>query len=268
MVYDGAMEGLVFVGADFICKKEHRSFKSDGLGCGSICFCAHQRRSYRRFTVPRIFLATDGHGYARSVSEQAKRDLIDAFLQQNKITNVAIGPVEWRRMFYVDEEEQVMVSWVQHDPRSPGNRLQKLWRGLLKPWRRLLRRGQLEQQEEHPRAGERQLQQERIENEMAMEIVMSEIVQEIQQLASRLLVEHQDLYGKYDRQMTEASVRINVAVPLTVMLLLATWLAGLSCWLRIVLTLVILAFGFMLLRQGFLRAISGARRHHSSTSHW
>jgi hypothetical protein len=32
----------------------------------------------------------------------------------------------------------------------------------------------------------------------------------MQQLASRLLVKNQDLYGRYDRQMAEASVRMNI----------------------------------------------------------
>jgi hypothetical protein len=95
-----------------------------------------------------------------------------------------------------------------------------------------------------------------LRNEMAADIVMFRIVEEMQQLASRLLVKNKDLYGKYDRQMAEASLRMNVSIPLTVLLVLVIWLSGLPIWLRLALTVPTLAFGFMLLRQGFLRAVS------------
>jgi hypothetical protein len=78
----------------------------------------------------------------------------------------------------------------------------------------------------------------------------------MQQLASRLLVKNKELYGKYDRHMAEASVRVNVSIPLTVLLALATWLSDFPVWLCLSLTLVAIAFGFMLLRQGLLRAVS------------
>jgi hypothetical protein len=91
---------------------------------------------------------------------------------------------------------------------------------------------------------------------MAKYAVAKQIVDEMQQLASRLLVKNQDLYGKYDRQIAEASVRMNISIPLTVLLLLAIWLSGLPLWSRLVLTLLSVAFGVMLLRQGFLRAMS------------
>jgi hypothetical protein len=95
-----------------------------------------------------------------------------------------------------------------------------------------------------------------LKKEIAADHIIAQIVQEMQQLASRLLVKNQDLYGKYDRQMAEASVRMNVSIPLTVLLVLASWLSGFPIWLRIGPTVVALAFGFMLLRQGFLRAVS------------
>jgi hypothetical protein len=92
--------------------------------------------------------------------------------------------------------------------------------------------------------------------EMATDVIIFQVVQEIQQLASRLLVKNKDLYGKYDRLMAEASVRMNVSIPLTLMLSLAIWLSGLALWLRLALTVVAIGFGYMLLRQGFLRAMS------------
>jgi hypothetical protein len=93
-------------------------------------------------------------------------------------------------------------------------------------------------------------------DEIIADSIIFQIVQEIQQLASRLLVKNQDLYGRYDRQMAEASVRMNVSIPLTALLVLVTWLSSFSVWLRIALTLVAVIFGFMLMRQGFLRAVS------------
>jgi hypothetical protein len=87
--------------------------------------------------------------------------------------------------------------------------------------------------------------------------VIYRIIIEMPQLASRLLVKNKDLYGQYDRQMAEASLRMNVSIPLTLLLVSATWLSSLSIWLRAVLTIAAAGFGYMLLRQGFLRAVSG-----------
>jgi hypothetical protein len=92
--------------------------------------------------------------------------------------------------------------------------------------------------------------------QMKADRIISDMIREMPQLASRLLVKNKDLYGKYDRQMAEASLRINVSVPLTMLLVLVAWLSALPIWLRLALTLPILAFGFMLMRQGFLRAVS------------
>jgi hypothetical protein len=91
---------------------------------------------------------------------------------------------------------------------------------------------------------------------MAQDSIAVQIIDEMQQLSSRLLVRNQDLYGKYDRQMAEASVRMNISIPLTALLLLAIRLSSLPIWSQLLLTILTLAFGFMLLRQGFLRAIS------------
>jgi hypothetical protein len=92
--------------------------------------------------------------------------------------------------------------------------------------------------------------------EMALDTIAVSIVDEMQQLASRLLVKNQDLYGRYDRQAAEASVRMNISIPLTVLLLLLIWLSKLPLWPQLVLALLSLAFGFMLLRQGLLREMS------------
>jgi hypothetical protein len=124
-------------------------------------------------------------------------------------------------------------------PREPGESLDQ-YRQRVDEWRR---QG-------------REREKLNLMNEAAADTIIYQIVQEMPQLASRLLVKNQDLYGKYDRQMAEASVRMNVSIPLTVLLALAVWLSDLSVWLRVSLTLFAVGFGYMLLRQGFLRAMS------------
>ena len=93
-------------------------------------------------------------------------------------------------------------------------------------------------------------------NQFAGDQIIGLIIREMPQLASRLLVKNKDLYGKYDRHMAEAAVRINVSIPLTLLLILATWFSGTPIWLRLVLTIIVSILGFMLIRQGFLRKIS------------
>jgi hypothetical protein len=176
---------------------------------------------------------------ARSISGQAKRDLIDVFQQQEIVKGIATDPdeprVRWQRMYRVDEMERVSVRLQGEEKGSRGKgspRSPQEWDEL---WRR---------------------QVQSLKNEMAIDMVLVEIVQEMRQLASRLLVKNKELYGRYDRQMAEASLRLNISIPLTVLLLLGIWLSGLPFWPKVALTLVSLGFGFMLLRQGFLRALS------------
>jgi hypothetical protein len=82
------------------------------------------------------------------------------------------------------------------------------------------------------------------------------IIDEMTQLASRLLVKNNDLYARYDKFMAEASLRINVSLPLASLLIVATLLSGIPLWLKPVLVILALAFGFLLCRQGVLRAVS------------
>jgi hypothetical protein len=93
-------------------------------------------------------------------------------------------------------------------------------------------------------------------SEFAADVIAGKVVNEMPQLASRLLVKNMELYGKYDRHMAEAAVRMNVSMALTAFLVLATLLSGLSWGLRVALALVAVAFGVLLLRQGFLRTMS------------
>lgn len=85
---------------------------------------------------------------------------------------------------------------------------------------------------------------------------IAQIIREMPQLASRLLVKNKDLYGKYDRLMAEASLRMNVSIPLTVLLIAAIWMSDFFIWLQTTLTLPTLVFGSLLLRQGLLRMVS------------
>ena len=75
------------------------------------------------------------------------------------------------------------------------------------------------------------------------------------QLASRLLVRNKELYGRYDRFVSEASFRINVAIPLGLLLGTAVWLSDLWLGWKILLSALTLTAALLLLRQGFLRAI-------------
>jgi hypothetical protein len=103
---------------------------------------------------------------------------------------------------------------------------------------------------------ERELLKQQAEYDLRVDQIIDKIILEMQQLASRLLVKSKDLFSKYDRHMAEAAVRINVSKPLTLLLILASVLSGIPIWLRIMLPFVALALGFILLRQGFLRAVS------------
>lgn len=86
--------------------------------------------------------------------------------------------------------------------------------------------------------------------------IIYRVLDEMPQLASRLLVKNKELYGKYDRLMSEATLRINVSLPLMALFITATWLSNSPIWLQVVLTAVSLLIGAIFLRQGFLRTVS------------
>ena len=162
---------------------------------------------------------------AQSISPEARRSLIDA-LEQRDMLPERIGPLEPEPTFPGIEE------FFDQERRKAFETAQK----------------------ERERKFVEQAKKE-LKNDMAADMAIYEIVQEMPQLASRLLVKNQNLYGKHDRQMAEASVRMNISIPLTA-LLMALWLSSLPIWLRLALTVVAAGFGYMLLRQGFLRAMS------------
>jgi hypothetical protein len=86
-------------------------------------------------------------------------------------------------------------------------------------------------------------------------VVFWEVLPEIPQIATRLQVSNADLFGKYDRLLAEASLRINLALPVAVLLLQLIWQGDLSSDQRTSLTLITLGFIFLIARQGFSRII-------------
>jgi hypothetical protein len=160
---------------------------------------------------------------AQSVSSEAKRDLMDV-LEQRSMLPETMGPYQPRPA----------------PPALMNDYESRSYRDRVQEWE-TRNRGRLDKL---------------LRNEMAADVIILNIVEEMQQLASRLLVKNQELFGKYDRQMAEASLRMNVSIPLTVLLVLAAWLSGFTVRLQIGLTLIAFVFGFILLRQGFLRAVS------------
>jgi hypothetical protein len=89
-----------------------------------------------------------------------------------------------------------------------------------------------------------------------IDVILSNVIDEMPQLASRLLVKNKELYGRYDRFRSEASFRINVSIALLTLLVTATFLADLHWIVKVALTLIEFAAAVLLFRQGLLRSIS------------
>lgn len=85
--------------------------------------------------------------------------------------------------------------------------------------------------------------------------LMTRVMGEEQQIATRLQATNGDLFGKYDRLLAESAFRVNVAAPLAVLLLLALWRSGISELWEVALTPAIVLYTAMLFRQGVRRAI-------------
>ena len=86
-------------------------------------------------------------------------------------------------------------------------------------------------------------------------VVFWQVLPEIPQIATRLQVSNADLFGKYDRLLAEASLRINLALPVAVLLLQLIWQGDLSSDQRTSLTLITLGVIFLMARQGVSRII-------------
>jgi hypothetical protein len=87
--------------------------------------------------------------------------------------------------------------------------------------------------------------------------LVKRISDELPQIATRLHVSNADLYGKYDRLLAEASLRINLTLPLSILFILVIVLSNVGpafVWLAFVITSLI---GVLILRQGVTRLVDG-----------
>jgi hypothetical protein len=84
----------------------------------------------------------------------------------------------------------------------------------------------------------------------------SVVVEEIPRIATRLQVYNAELFGKYDRLLAEASLRINIAIPMTIILIMITWQTHLTNVQRIILTLTAVGVGYLVARQGANKAVA------------
>ena len=81
-------------------------------------------------------------------------------------------------------------------------------------------------------------------------------VETMQALATKLQASNTELFGRYDRLQAEASLRLNIAVPLATLLELIIWRSPLLFWIKLPLSLVPVALAAILLRQSLLRVRS------------
>lgn len=93
-----------------------------------------------------------------------------------------------------------------------------------------------------------------LDTDQAFELMRSLLAEE-QQIATRLQAANSELYGRYDRLLAESAFRLNVALPLTSFMALAVWSSRLPLHWRAALTLVAVAYGALLFRQGVVRAM-------------
>jgi hypothetical protein len=103
---------------------------------------------------------------------------------------------------------------------------------------------------------------------LGADILLADLLSEISQLASRLLVKNKELYGRYDRFRSEASFRINVSIAMLALLGTATFLSHISWPVKTLLITVELAAAILLFRQGILRSISAPGRCRTSSCYW
>lgn len=81
-------------------------------------------------------------------------------------------------------------------------------------------------------------------------------VETMQALATKLQASNTELFGRYDRLQAEASLRLNIAVPLATLLELIIWRSPLLFWIKLPLSLVPVVLAAILLRQSLLRVRS------------
>lgn len=90
---------------------------------------------------------------------------------------------------------------------------------------------------------------------MISDMLKKRVMAEEQQLATRLEATNLELFGRYDRLLSESTLRLNVVSPLLVLFLLLTWQSRLLRLIQVFLTFAALLYCAMLLRQAAVRAI-------------
>lgn len=83
----------------------------------------------------------------------------------------------------------------------------------------------------------------------SLDVVYGRTLREVRQLATRLQVANAELHDKYDRLLTEATFRLNIAPPLTILLLAIIWQSHLDIPWKLLGTLVSALSVVVLLRQ-------------------
>jgi len=81
-------------------------------------------------------------------------------------------------------------------------------------------------------------------------------VETMQALATKLQARSTELFSRYDRLQAEASLRLNIALPLATLLELIIWRSPVLFWIKLPLSLVPVALAAILLRQSLLRVRS------------
>jgi len=87
-------------------------------------------------------------------------------------------------------------------------------------------------------------------------IIINEVAQEIPQIATRLQVSNADLYTKYDRLLAEASLRMNIGFPITILISFVVAYSSTESWSRQGLLYLAVLIGYLISRQGFTRIIA------------
>jgi hypothetical protein len=80
--------------------------------------------------------------------------------------------------------------------------------------------------------------------------LVDEFVDEVPQLATRLQIRNPDLYGKYDRLLTEAALRMTIAAPASFLLIALAIRADLRLWQRLAVVGLGALIGLLLLWHG------------------
>jgi hypothetical protein len=86
--------------------------------------------------------------------------------------------------------------------------------------------------------------------------ISGDVISEVPQIATRLQVINSELYGRYDRLLAEASIRINLAIPLMVLLVLVIGQSHLAAWQRLLLAAAAFGVSYLMARKGVTKIVA------------